>query len=956
MTRTFPRYAFLAAALSISIAAIGRGQPTELFFSEYIEGSSNNKALEIYNGTGSAVNLATAGYSVQMFFNGSATAGLTINLTGTVAAGDVYVIAQSSANATILAQADQTNGSGWFNGDDAVALRKGTTIIDVIGQIGLDPGTEWGTGLTSTADNTLRRKATVTAGDPNGTDAFDPALEWDGFATNDSCGLGAYTGCPPTGAGSATPNVVPAGSSTLLTVIVTEGQSPSSPITSVAGNLTAIGGAASQALFDDASNGDEVSGDGTYSYLATVSSATSSGSKTLPISITDVLGRTGGSSITLLVDPPLQEIFQIQGNGLASPLAGTVVTTRDNIVTGVFSDGFFIQTPDARADADPETSNGIFVFTSSAPTVAIGDQVDVIGTVSEFFNFTELTSPTVSVDSSGNSLPAAVTFDENTPSPNQPQPATEMERFEGMRVRVVNGTVSSPTNQFNEASVVAAAQRPFREPGILYPGLPGLPIWDGNPEIFEIDTDRFAASPGLRLAAGAVVTAEGPIAFSFSDYQIWPMSLEFTGDPEVIPVRDRNTGEFTVGTQNVLRLFDTVDDPAVDDDVPTPQQYADRLNKFSMLVRGSLKAPDVLVVQEAENLTVLQDLAAKIDADQLVASLPALEYAPYLLEGNDIGGIDIGFLVRPTIQVESVEQFGKDDVFEFPPNAAALLNDRPPLVLRGAYVGGTVPFPIVVIGVHQRSLSGIDSPTDGPRVRAKRNEQAVRLSEYIQSLQEADPYVRLIVAGDFNAFEFTDGYVDVMGQVTGSPDPAGALLPATDEVDPDLMNHTVSMSPAERYSFVFDGTAQSLDHVLTSQALEDFVRAAQHARGNADAPFALTTDPTTPLRSSDHDGTVLFLMGDNDGDGFPDDNDSCDQSSQSTTVVIDGCDSGAGNDLFSDGCKITDRITACALAALTHDDFTACVTKLVNDLKRDGFLTNKEKGDIQKCAGKAGIP
>src|SRR5688572_27803546 len=146
------------AAVMFMLPSRASAQATELFFSEYIEGSSNNKALEIYNGTGAAVNLAAGGYNVQMYFNGSATAGLTVNLTGTVAAGDVYVLAQSAANATILAQADQTNGSGWFNGDDAVVLRKGTTVLDVIGQIAFDPGTEWGTGLTSTADNTLRRR------------------------------------------------------------------------------------------------------------------------------------------------------------------------------------------------------------------------------------------------------------------------------------------------------------------------------------------------------------------------------------------------------------------------------------------------------------------------------------------------------------------------------------------------------------------------------------------------------------------------------------------------------------------------------------------------------------------------------------------------------------------------------------------------------------------------------
>ena len=86
------------------------------------------------------VDLASRWLQHQMSFNGGTSTGLTINLTGTVADGDVYVVAHSSATATILAQADQTNSAGWFNGDDAVVLRKSTTIVDVIGQIGFDPG------------------------------------------------------------------------------------------------------------------------------------------------------------------------------------------------------------------------------------------------------------------------------------------------------------------------------------------------------------------------------------------------------------------------------------------------------------------------------------------------------------------------------------------------------------------------------------------------------------------------------------------------------------------------------------------------------------------------------------------------------------------------------------------------------------------------------------------------
>jgi len=197
-----PRVSRLFAGLVVVVLAVAflplaagevHAWAADLLFSEYIEGSSNNKALEIYNATGAAVDLGAGGYSIQQYSNGSATASVTINLTGTIANGDVYVVAHSSANATILAQADQTSGAGLFNGNDALVLRKGTTFLDVIGQVGVDPGTEWGTGLTSTANNTLRRKAAVCAGDPDGSNAFDPSIEWDGYAEDTFSGLGAHT-------------------------------------------------------------------------------------------------------------------------------------------------------------------------------------------------------------------------------------------------------------------------------------------------------------------------------------------------------------------------------------------------------------------------------------------------------------------------------------------------------------------------------------------------------------------------------------------------------------------------------------------------------------------------------------------------------------------------------------------------------------------------------------------
>ncbi|MBK9735802.1 MAG: lamin tail domain-containing protein [Saprospiraceae bacterium] len=166
---------------------------TELYFSEYVEGTSNNKVIEIYNPTNATVTL-TGNYQIKIYFNGSASAGSTINLTGTIAPCGVFVISNNLAAPGILAIANQTSSSLNFNGDDAVELFRNatSTTLDVIGQIGFDPGTEWGSGLTSTMDNTLQRKTSIGTGDNNGTDAFVPATEWDGFATDDFTGLGAY--------------------------------------------------------------------------------------------------------------------------------------------------------------------------------------------------------------------------------------------------------------------------------------------------------------------------------------------------------------------------------------------------------------------------------------------------------------------------------------------------------------------------------------------------------------------------------------------------------------------------------------------------------------------------------------------------------------------------------------------------------------------------------------------
>ena len=170
---------------------------TDLFISEYIEGSgAGNKAIEIYNGTLLPVDMAAGNYVLQLYSNGAAIPSQSFNLDGTIAVGDVYVISRNDAAPAILAQIDlAAPGVINFNGDDAVVLRKGGAagaILDAIGQVGTDPGTEWGTGLTSTADNTLVRKSSVFAGDTNPSDSFDPAAQWDGYATDTFSNLGSH--------------------------------------------------------------------------------------------------------------------------------------------------------------------------------------------------------------------------------------------------------------------------------------------------------------------------------------------------------------------------------------------------------------------------------------------------------------------------------------------------------------------------------------------------------------------------------------------------------------------------------------------------------------------------------------------------------------------------------------------------------------------------------------------
>lgn len=182
----------LLLALALAVVALPvLAQTQDLILSEYIEGSTYNKALEIYNGTDYPVALGS--YELELYANGS-TVPATIDLGDAVlASGEVFVVANPSADAVILAQADLTSGALTFSGNDALVLRGDGLVVDSLGQVGNDPGTGWACANGSTYNTTLRRQIDICAGDEDPFDDFSPCPEYDFFPNDNSEGLGSHT-------------------------------------------------------------------------------------------------------------------------------------------------------------------------------------------------------------------------------------------------------------------------------------------------------------------------------------------------------------------------------------------------------------------------------------------------------------------------------------------------------------------------------------------------------------------------------------------------------------------------------------------------------------------------------------------------------------------------------------------------------------------------------------------
>jgi len=164
----------------------------ELLISEYVEGSSNNKAIEIYNPDAAEADLSV--YKIEQYNNGGSTPTASFSLSGRLAPGSVHVMAHSTLASVLGIRVNQTAAFS-FNGDDALALTRSGVVVDRIGQVGYQPPSGfWGTASAGTKDHTLRRKGTVKQGDADISAAFDPSVQWDAFNVDDFSDLGLYNG------------------------------------------------------------------------------------------------------------------------------------------------------------------------------------------------------------------------------------------------------------------------------------------------------------------------------------------------------------------------------------------------------------------------------------------------------------------------------------------------------------------------------------------------------------------------------------------------------------------------------------------------------------------------------------------------------------------------------------------------------------------------------------------
>ncbi len=851
--------------------------PSDLLISEYVEGSSNNKALEFYNGTGSPINLSTGNYVVQVYSNGSATATSTTTLIGTVSANGVFVIANNTAIFATSSFVNQISGNISYNGDDAVVLRKGGatgTILDVIGQVGFDPGIEWGSGLTSTADNTIRRKAADCAGDVNTGDAFDPSVKYDGFALNDSSGLGAHvSSCATTGfsiilSSTSLSFTTPAGTQSTEQAYTIQGNSLTSDVTVTIPSLSNFGLSltsggpyvGSLTITAAAANAGPVS---LYVAFNPSSAGTQKGSISHVSGATTANLSVQGNATSGSVTP----VYNIQGSGPASLLDGSFVTT-EGIVTADFQgatqlNGFFIQ--DTLGDGNNSTSDGIFVLNTTF-SVNVGDYVKITGEVDEAFGKTEIKnvsglvivgSPNTLITPVGINLPVTAIAD--------------LESFEGMLVRFPQSLTVTETftlGRFGEVSL-SANGRIFNPTNFIDPNdnpasgttstgtsnVAAVTAQQGlnNRSRILLDDGSIVSNPAIipylgpdnTLRSGSSLTGlTGILDFDFSKYRVQPTvapAFSYAPRPAVPSVGAANV---KVASFNVLNYFNG---DGMGGGFPTARgaNTVAEFNRQRVKIITAIKElnADVTGLIEIENdgdgaTSAIADLVTGLNA-----ATAAGTYA-YILDPTGANGnpgtdaIKQAFIYKPA-RVTPVGLAIADM------NAA---HNRPPIAQTFTVTTSGEKFTAIVTHFKSKSCTGATGANadqlDGQGCyNESRKLQANALLTFIAGIQSSSADPDVIAVGDYNAYEQEDP-MDILN--------AGGLI--------NLLTGT--------YSYVFDGQSGSLDHALVTSSLSSKITGSDKWHINADEPIAKDYNQEfnppyvyspDAFRSSDHDPLLIGL-------------------------------------------------------------------------------------------------
>jgi hypothetical protein len=277
-----------------------------------------------------------------------------------------------------------------------------------------------------------------------------------------------------------------------------------------------------------------------------------------------------------------------------------------------------------------------------------------------------------------------------------------------------------------------------------------------------------------------------------------------------------NAESLHILTQNMNRLFDNIDN-GNNEKILSRSRFQQRVDSAARKFGGEFGLPHIIALQEVENRYVLQQIAAEIRDRYQV------DYVSVLIPGQDVSGINLGFLVRHNVQIKKVEQLFADARFKLTGNP---LFSRPPLYLEACSFENCIS----LLNLHLRSMRGIDSARDGKRVAGKRRRQAETIAAWSNRFQQSRAGARLLLLGDFNARTPSDEHVDIAGIIRGNPDNISARLPGRDLLEPDLIDITELIPPQKRYSYIFRHNKQQLDYMFVNQAFAADVESIAFSR------------------------------------------------------------------------------------------------------------------------------